>query len=113
MTSYKRNEKSHDAADAVDIDDSERWSMQKNKMTSERQELRYLLRQVASFNSKLSGYRCPTPTLGQQEIKTQASLLSGRYYKGHDYQLAQGTTVFYTSVHSTIRLRLPGFYKKD
>lgn len=91
---------------------SERWSMQRNKMTSERQELQYL-RQMASFNPRLSGYRCPTPTLGQQEIKTQASLLSGRYYKGHDYQLAQGTIVFSTSVHSTIRLRLPGFFKKD
>lgn len=113
MTSYKRNEKNHDAADAVDIDELEEM------VDSEKQD--DLGRTGASMSSSTNGklqlevkrYRCPTPTLGQQEIKTQASLLSGQYYKGHDYQLAQGTIVFSTSVHSTIRLRLPGFFKKD
>lgn len=51
--------------------------------------------------------------LSQQEIKTQASLLRGRYYKGFDHKRAQGTTTFSTLVHTTIQLGLPGFFKKD
>lgn len=78
MTSYKRNEKNHDAADAVDIDELEEM------VDSEKQD--DLGRTGASMSSSTNGklqlevkrYRCPTPTLGQQEIKTQASLLSGQ-----------------------------------
>lgn len=53
-------------------------------------------------------------SLRQQEIKTRTSLLSGRYYKGFDYKIpAYNTTFFTTSIHSFLRLRLPGYFKKD
>lgn len=53
-------------------------------------------------------------SLREQEIKNRTSLLSGRYYEGFDHKIpVHNTTVYTTSVHTFIRLRLPGYFKKD